>query len=72
MPFSDAYSFAFDLKVASNLISKIFQISSLSLLMFINAHVYICKSITVLVRLPNTRKKRYLETLIDASTEAYA
>ena len=30
----------------------------------------ICKSVTVLVTLPNTRKKSYLKTLIDASTEA--
>ena len=34
------------------------------------ADVYICKSVTVLVRLPNTRKKSYLKTLIDACTEA--
>ena len=34
------------------------------------ADVYVCKSVTVLVRLPNTRKKSYLKTLIDASTEA--
>ena len=34
------------------------------------ADVYICESVTVLVRLPNTRKKSYLKTLIDASTEA--
>ena len=33
------------------------------------ADVYICKSATVLVRLPNTRKKSYLKTLIEASTE---
>ena len=32
--------------------------------------VYICKSVTVLVRLPNTRKKSYLKTLIDTSTKA--
>ena len=31
------------------------------------ADVYICKSVTVLVRLPNTRKKSYLKTLIDVS-----
>ena len=34
------------------------------------ADVYIRKSVTVLVRLPNTRKKSYLKTLIDACTEA--
>ena len=34
------------------------------------ADVYICKSVTVLVRLPNTRKKSYLKILIDVSTEA--
>ena len=32
--------------------------------------VYICKSVTVLVKLPDTRKKIYLKTLTDASTEA--
>ena len=34
------------------------------------ADVYICKSVTVLVRLPNTRNESYLKTLIDASTKA--
>ena len=32
--------------------------------------IYVCKSVTVLVRSQYSRKKSYLKTLIDASTEA--
>ena len=34
-----------------------------------NADVYVGKSVTVFVRLPNTRQKSYLKILINASTE---